>query len=314
MKSEQIQYFLEAAELGSMLKVAERHYLSQPAVSMAISNLEKELGVQLLMRSRQGISLTEAGQVARTHFEAMAAQLLALEEALVPYQTQAIHEEEVLLKLCATIECNNSIVKELLRVYARQYPNSMFSLKEYDFIDMVRAIGKVRYDVGIYCIIEEVFESDYIQHLLAENGVHCTTLESDHLRAILSKTSPLAEKKAVSLEDVLKHPLVIYNSSEDRCWHDLFLEKHHYQKRALRTNSITYLMSVVRDKGCAAFYLNRRRSVEKQIESDFVIRPIKEPVGVLTGVMWREDVEKPPELVDLLRCLDRVMAADRSEK
>lgn len=81
MKSEQIQYFLEAAELGSMLKVAERHYLSQPAVSMAISNLEKELGVQLLMRSRQGISLTEAGQVARTHFEAMAAQLLALEEA-----------------------------------------------------------------------------------------------------------------------------------------------------------------------------------------------------------------------------------------
>ena len=84
--------------------------------------------------------------------------------------------------------------------------------------------------------------------------------------------------------------------------------------RSIITNSITYLMSVVRDKGCAAFYLNRRRSVEKQIESDFVIRPIKEPVGVLTGVMWREDVEKPPELVDLLRCLERVMAADRLEK
>lgn len=314
MKREQVEYFLEAAELGSMLKVAEHHYLSQPAVSLAISNLEKELGVQLLVRSRQGIVLTEAGKTAKDYFEKMADVLAELEKALVPYQTQAIHEEEVLLKLCATIECNNSIVKELLQMYSRQYPNSMFSLKEYDFIDMVRSVGRARYDIGIYCIIEEVFTSDYIQNLLKESNVQCKTLETDQLRVVLDKNSALAEKKAVSLHDVLKCPLVIYNSSEDRCWHDLFLERHHYTGKAIRTNSVSYLSSVVREKGCIAFYLNRRRSTASVMANELVVRPVKEPITVLTGVMWRKNLEETPEIVDLFQCLYKMMEKEIAGK
>lgn len=314
MKSEQIQYFLEAVELGSMLRVAEQHYLSQPAVSLAISNLEKELDVQLLVRSRQGITLTEAGKVAKNYFEKMEEILTELEAALIPYQICSIHEEEVLLKMCATIECNNSIVKELLHLYSRQYPNSMFSLKEYDFLDMMRSVGRARYDIGIYCIIEEVFSSEYIQRLIIENNLKCTTLETNQLHVILAKTSPLIEKETVSIKDVLKNPLVIYNSSEDRCWHDLFLERYHYKGRVVRTNSITYLSSVVREKGYIAFYLNRRRSVAKTLTNDFVIRPVKEPISVLTGVMCRKDIKRTPEMIDLLQCLDKVMANNMLEK
>lgn len=68
MRSEQIKYFLEAAETGSMLQVAEKNFLTQPAVSTAISKLEEELEVTLLNRSKQGIQLTEAGKVAAKKF------------------------------------------------------------------------------------------------------------------------------------------------------------------------------------------------------------------------------------------------------
>lgn len=44
MRSEQIKYFLEAAETGSMLQVAEKNFLTQPAISSAITKLEEELG------------------------------------------------------------------------------------------------------------------------------------------------------------------------------------------------------------------------------------------------------------------------------
>lgn len=305
MKSEQVQYFLEAAELGSFLKVAERHYLSQPAVSLAVSNLEKELGVQLLTRSCQGITLTEAGVLAKNYFETMAIQLQELKDKLVPYQMLRTSDQEVLLKVCVTIESNNFLVKDIMKEYYHHYPNSRFDLKEYDFIDMLYAVGQKHYDFGVFCIIEEIFENENIQSLIKINNISCRILESDHLRVVMARDSVLASKKSVSLGAVLMQPLVIYNSSEERCWHDLFLEKHHYDGKVVRTNSIGYLSDIIREKSYVAFYLNRRWNSE--LTDKFVIKPIKGNVRVLTGVMHRKDFEKTTEMTDFLRCLEKVI-------
>ena len=54
--------FYEVAKYGSISKAAEYGYTSQPAVSKAIKKLESELGVQLFIRSLNGVELTEKGQ------------------------------------------------------------------------------------------------------------------------------------------------------------------------------------------------------------------------------------------------------------
>lgn len=291
MKSEQVQYFLEAAELGSMLQVAERHYLSQPAVSTAISALEEELGVKLLERSRQGIMLTEAGVIAREHFLAIKEKLQALDDALLPYQQHMIHEEEITVSLCSTIEMNNSVVKEAMQEFYRIYPNCMFLIKEYDFIDMIDAVEKGRYTFGVYCIINEVFEDEEIQTMLKERGLCHHVFTTDRLHVLLAKSSHLADKRAVSLQDVLKQPLVIYNSSDVRCWHELFLKRHHYQGQSVQTNSLNYLADLVRKRKHAAFYLNHRRIATDVKNSNFVVRPIKEKIGVSIGVLYPERIK-----------------------
>ena len=58
----QLEYFIACAELGSMTAAAERIRLSQSAVSTALSDLERTLGVQLLIRHARGLSLTPAGE------------------------------------------------------------------------------------------------------------------------------------------------------------------------------------------------------------------------------------------------------------
>lgn len=58
----QLHYFLAAAELGSMTAAAEQVNVSQSAVSTAITHLERDLGVQLLIRRHaKGLALTGAG-------------------------------------------------------------------------------------------------------------------------------------------------------------------------------------------------------------------------------------------------------------
>lgn len=62
MTFQQLQYFLEVHRTGSVTKAAKNLFVSYPSVSVAIANIEKELGVTLFSRGPKGLSLTEQGQ------------------------------------------------------------------------------------------------------------------------------------------------------------------------------------------------------------------------------------------------------------
>ena len=61
MRIEQLEYFAEAAKYHSISIAADKLFVSQPAVSIAIKNLENELGCILFERSKNGLVLTKIG-------------------------------------------------------------------------------------------------------------------------------------------------------------------------------------------------------------------------------------------------------------
>lgn len=63
MDTRLVRYFAAVAEEGSLTRAAERLYVSQPALTKQIKQLEALLGVRLFTRSRTGMAPTEAGQV-----------------------------------------------------------------------------------------------------------------------------------------------------------------------------------------------------------------------------------------------------------
>ena len=62
----QLRYFVAVAEEGQMTAAAQKLHLAQPALSKAIAQLEKELGVELLRRDHRGVSLTPGGEALLT--------------------------------------------------------------------------------------------------------------------------------------------------------------------------------------------------------------------------------------------------------
>jgi Bacterial regulatory helix-turn-helix protein, lysR family len=63
MDLNQLEYFLRVAELGSINRAAKELGLSQPALSRSLSQLEQDLGQQLVVRCQTGITITEAGSI-----------------------------------------------------------------------------------------------------------------------------------------------------------------------------------------------------------------------------------------------------------
>ena len=63
MTLQALTYFAAAAEEGNLTRAAKRCFVTQPALSRAIAELERELGCPLLIRKNKGVSLTPAGEV-----------------------------------------------------------------------------------------------------------------------------------------------------------------------------------------------------------------------------------------------------------
>src|SRR4051794_19601907 len=75
MDLKQLRYFVAIADYGSLTKAATHLRIAQPALSLQISNLEKELHSQLLNRSPRGVTLTESGRILYRHSRLILRQL-----------------------------------------------------------------------------------------------------------------------------------------------------------------------------------------------------------------------------------------------
>ena len=74
MDQKQLQYFIVIAEEGNITKAAKRLFLPEPYLSNQLKKIEKELGIQLAVRSTRKMQLTDAGK----HFKLRAEQILEI--------------------------------------------------------------------------------------------------------------------------------------------------------------------------------------------------------------------------------------------
>ena len=82
MDTEQIRDFLTVARYKNFSKAAEALYIGQPALSRRISALERQLGVQLFLRSNKAVELTPAGVILQKEAQYIVEQLEQLEEKM----------------------------------------------------------------------------------------------------------------------------------------------------------------------------------------------------------------------------------------
>src|ERR1700684_291626 len=114
----QIEYFVAAAETGSITLASDRVHISQPSISSAIANLELEFGIQLFIRHHaQGLSLTQQGQ----RFLREAKSLLLQAEELAAAATELSTKIGGVLSLGCLTTLYPLLMPELLHAFKEQY-------------------------------------------------------------------------------------------------------------------------------------------------------------------------------------------------
>ena len=208
MDVRQLEYFVEVARQKNFRKAADVLFISQPAISKAIKDLEGELGVALLYRNTKSVELTDNGQ----------AILEQAQQIISSFQNIRAQLEEVSKLRTGKINIGLppitgvTAMAHVLGAFKNEYPNIEIILHEFGSKKIEQLIQEGLLDVGIICMSEK---NDQIYDMIR--------LVRDPLQIIVDKKHQLAQKEIISYSDLVHEHLVLYNS--DFSLHDMIMER-----------------------------------------------------------------------------------------
>lgn len=187
-----IRLFVNIAEANSLTRGAERSHMSLPAASIRIKNLEEGLGVKLLYRTSQGVTLTPPGQAFMHHARLVLQQLTDLRGDLAEYVKGSRGHVRIFANTTAMAE----FLPALLPAFLATHPDVNVDLKERLSHDIVRAVSEGKVDVGI------------VAGNVRTEGLEVLPFREDRLVLVTSESHPLAGRDRLDFSEALTHDFV----------------------------------------------------------------------------------------------------------
>ncbi|MHB8369486.1 MAG: LysR substrate-binding domain-containing protein [Leptospirales bacterium] len=196
MTNDQLKVFLKVAEHQSFTQAGEALFLTQPAISLQVKSLEKDLGVPLFERTGKKVLLTEAGRKLLPLARSIIRQMEEAREAVLPLgDTPQGH-----LRLGASMTIGTYLLPRLLAGFRKAHPRITASLAVQNTHQILHDLKSSEIDLGL---IEG--EPTKTQGLSLDR----TFLDHDHLVLIDSASHPLApETGSSSLSLLRKLPFI----------------------------------------------------------------------------------------------------------
>ena len=207
MNIQQIRYVLEVADSSSMREASTRLFITQPALSASIRDLEEELGVQLFERTNKGITLTDAGR------EFVIDAKRAVGQYEIPEERYLSRDGER-KRFSVSTQHYNFAIKAFTNVLRDNDPGRyVFSIHETRTRDVLEDVRTMASEVGIVSFSganEGVFRK-----LFKEYRLIFTPLMRRDTYVYVWKDHPLAGRAEVSLEELSDYPCVAFDQSDD---------------------------------------------------------------------------------------------------
>lgn len=204
----QLEIFVLVAELRGFTAAASRLAISQSAVSHSLKSLERELGVDLIVRHQANIEVTQIGrQLLRR-----AREILGVSEAMQQEIAAARGLRRGSLRIGSFGPTSSlKLLPAILQAYRRSYPEIDIRIEEGGDHEVTQWILDRRVDVGFVVLPEEPFNRRVGVGLvvLPEERFDTVSLVEDQLVSLIPKQHALAKKRLISLADLCNEPFIM---------------------------------------------------------------------------------------------------------
>ena len=187
-----LRLMVHVADANSMTRGAELSFISLPAASTRIKNLEESMGVKLLYRTSQGVTLTLPGQAFVQHARTVLGQIEHLRGDMQEYARGIKGHVRVFANTTALGE----FLPPVLRSYLRKHPDVNIDLRERPSNDIIRAVGEGQTDIGI------------VAGQVRTESLVAMPYRRDKLVLVVDTEHPFAQRTDVGFADTLDYEYV----------------------------------------------------------------------------------------------------------
>jgi DNA-binding transcriptional LysR family regulator len=199
MDLRRIRHFNELAETLNFSRAAERLYIAQPALSVSIQKLERELGTKLFARTSSGVTLTASGSAVL--FQAR--RVLYHGEQMFRAARNATAGTSGLLRIGFVGSATYHVIPTVIPAFRNQYPGVELVLSE---AASGRLLSLLREDALDVCIVRTP--------LLQSHAATLHGIQRDRWLAVFPAGHRLADAAHVRLADLAGEPFVMYSATD----------------------------------------------------------------------------------------------------
>jgi DNA-binding transcriptional LysR family regulator len=203
MELRQLRYLVAIADQGNLGRAAELLYVSQPALSYALKNLESELGVRLFDRHAGGVTATAAGR----EVVAEARRTLRQAERVVAAAQRHRRGETGVLRVGFEASGAGELTTRARAEFSRRHPGVQVQPKRFDWGQEVAALRDGRVDVAFVWLPADLAD------------LHSEIVHTESRVVGLPSAHPLAGRVGVSVLEVGDEPLM-WTEKAPREWVD----------------------------------------------------------------------------------------------
>lgn len=203
---QQLRYVVIVAETGNITEASKRLFISQPSLTNAIRELEKEMHITLFIRTNKGVVLTNDGDVFLSYARQVLEQTNLLEEKFLNKSEQ---------KSKFSVSCQhysfavNAFVDVIREFGGNQYD---FTLRETQTYEIIEDVSRLKSEIGILYTSSK--NEEVILKVIKQNDLKFQELFVAKPHVFISSQHPLAKNKAITLEELEDYPYLSFEQGD----------------------------------------------------------------------------------------------------
>ncbi len=206
MTLQQLRYVVAVAESGNITEAARRLFISQPSLTNAIRELEKEMQITIFNRTNKGVSISNEGEIFLSYARQILEQTSLLEEKFL---NKRQHRPKFSVSCQHYSFAVNAFVDVIREFGGNQYD---FTLRETQTYEIIEDVSRMKSEIGILYTSSK--NEEIIQKLIRQNGLEFEELFVATPHVFISSEHPLADRDILTLEELEEYPYLSFEQGE----------------------------------------------------------------------------------------------------
>lgn len=206
MTLQQLKYCVLAAQKGSITEAAKELFISQPSLTGAIKELEKEMNITIFDRTNKGVEVSKEGEIFLGYARQVLEQASLLEDT---YKKGTSRSRSFSVSTQHYSFAVNAFV-DLIKQYGEEEYD--FSLRETQTYEIIDDVSRMKSEIGV--LYFNSFNKAVLQKIMKAKDLKFTELFVARPHIFISRKNPLAKKKSVSLQELAPYPYLSFEQGE----------------------------------------------------------------------------------------------------